>query len=457
MKIKLHWQILIALVIGVFAGLLSMKGLIYPATAKLAAVGADQHWLGFSFQSMYKTFGDLFLNALKMIVVPLIAASIITSIATMGSGSSLGKLGLKTILFYLATSMLAILVGLVMVNMVKPGYIGGEPAHKQITLKTTKSGDLKKSIQGIVNPEEGKTNSIARVIPQNVIKTASSNSQMLSLIIFCILFGIFMGRLKKNLLDAQMGFWEGLYEVMIAITHFIMKFAPIGVFGLVAGVIAGLEAGDLVNLFSVVVAFFFTVLGALAIHALVVIPLILKFVARVSPIAHFRAMRDAWLTAFSTASSAATLPVTMECVEEKAKVSKQTASFVLPLGATINMDGTALYECVAVIFCAQIFGIDLSFGMQFMIVSLALLTSIGVAGIPSASLVAIVIIIQRVDPTGTMFAALAIIYIVDRPLDMLRTSVNVLSDSTAAVTVAKLEGEKQVLVEDGNGKQAELA
>ena len=444
MKIKLHWQILIALGLAVFAGLMSMKGLFYPGeTVQVTGYGLDQKWFGFSFQPMYKTFGDLFLNALKMVVVPLIAASIITSIAGMGSGRSLGRLGLKTISFYLFTSLMAILAGLMMVNLVKPGFVDGKPAHEVIKIQTSQSEKLKQQIEGRDSSEM--RDALTRIIPQNVIKTASDNSKMLSLIVFCILFAVFMGRLKKDLLAAQMGFWQGLYEIMIAITNFIMRFAPVGVFGLVAAVVAGLKPDDLSRMFFVVNSFFFTVLGALAIHAFVVIPLILKFVAKVSPMAHFRAMRDALLTAFSTASSSATLPVTLECVEDKAGVSKRTASFVLPLGATVNMDGTALYECVAVIFCAQIFGIDLSFGAQFLIVALALLTSIGVAGIPSASLFAIVIITQRIDPTGAMLAALAIIYIVDRPLDMLRTSVNVLSDSTAAVTVARLEGEQDVL------------
>lgn len=449
MKIKLHWQILIALGLAVFAGLMSMKGLLFPKTTEVAALGLDQNWFGFSFQPMYKTFGDLFINALKMIVVPLIAASIITSIAGMGN-SSLGKLGLKTLLFYVFSSIMAILVGLMMVNLVKPGYIDGQAASKVVKIQTSESEAIMQSIESKKSgkEKEERTGFLAKVIPENIIKTASNNNSMLSLIVFCILFAVFMGRLKKNLLDAQMGFWESLYEIMLMLTNFIMKFAPIGVFGLVAGVVAGLKPEDLISMAGLVTAFFLTVLGALAIHAFVVIPLILKFVARVSPIAHFRAMRDALLTAFSTASSSATLPLTLECVEDNAKVSKQTASFVLPLGATVNMDGTALYECVAVVFCVQVFGHDLSFATQFMIVSLALLTSIGVAGIPSASLVAIIIIAQQVDPSGQMLAAMAIIYIVDRPLDMLRTSVNVLSDSTAAVTVAKLEGEEGVLRDD---------
>ncbi len=451
MKTKLHWQILIALLVAVFAGLFSMQGLLYPEVSQTAALGMDQKWLGFSFKPMYSTFGSLFISALKMIVVPLIAASIITSIASMGSGSSLGRLGVKTLTFYLFTSFMAILVGLMMVNLVKPGYIGDQPASKIIKITTSESAQIQKKIES-KKVGEGPGNFLNSIIPQNIIKAASNNGKMLSLIVFCILFAVFMRRLKKKLFDAQMGFWESLYEIMLALTNFIMKFAPIGVFGLVAGVIAELNPKDLIAMAGVVSAFFFTVLAALMFHALVVVPLILKFVARVSPVAHFRAMRDALLTAFSTASSAATLPMTLKCVEDNAKVSKQTASFVLPLGATVNMDGTALYECVAVIFCMQIFGYDISLATQFMIVALALLTSIGVAGIPSASLVAIIVIAQQVDPSGKILAAMAIIYIVDRPLDMLRTAVNVLSDSTAAVTVAKLEGETGVLLADDSTK-----
>ncbi len=455
MKIKLHWQVLIALGLAVVAGALSMKGLFFEAeTTDFAhyiqrwlegatGLGVDQKLLGFSMVPVYQFVGELFLNALKMVVVPLIAASVITSIAGMGTTTGLGRLGLKTIAFYFISSFFAILVGLAAVNLLQPGYIDGQPANKVLKIQAEMSPELKGKI---TNRKPGEIrDTLVNIVPQNVIATASDNRKMLSLIVFSILFAVFMTRISDRYRQAQLDFWQGLFEIMMQITHFIMKFAPLGVFGLVAGVVAGLEAEKFADMFSIIWAFFLTALAALAFHAFVTIPLILKFVARVSPLRHFVAMRNALLTAFSTSSSSATLPVTIECIEENAGVSKRTASFVLPLGATVNMDGTALYECVAVMFIAQVFGIPMTFGDQFIIVAFALMTSIGVAGVPSASLFAIMIIAQYIDPTGTLFAGIAIIYFVDRPLDMLRTSVNVLSDSTAAVTIAKLEGENQVL------------
>jgi len=226
------------------------------------------------------------------------------------------------------------------------------------------------------------------------------------------------------------------------ITDVVMKFAPIGVFALVAKVIAGMDGNEILSLASTLGWFALSVILALATHVLVVLPLMLKFVAKVSPKRHFQAMAPALLTAFSTASSSATLPLTMECVEKNAGVSNKTASFVLPLGATVNMDGTALYECVAAMFIAQAYGLELSFTVQFTVVLVALLTSIGVAGIPAASLVAITIILGVI---GLPVEALGLILAVDRILDMFRTSVNVFSDSCGAVIIAKLEGEENIL------------
>ncbi|MDH5396153.1 MAG: dicarboxylate/amino acid:cation symporter, partial [Gammaproteobacteria bacterium] len=227
-------------------------------------------------------------------------------------------------------------------------------------------------------------------------------------------------------------------------TDVIMKFAPIGVFALVAKVIAGMDDGEIFNLASALGWFFLTVILALMVHTFIILPLLLKFVARVSPVRHFQAMSPALVTAFSTASSSATLPLTMECVEKNAGVSNKTSSFVLPLGATVNMDGTALYECVAAMFIAQAYGIELSFTVQFTIVLIALLTSIGVAGIPAASLVAITIILSVI---GLPVEALGLILAVDRILDMFRTAVNIFSDSCGAVIIGRLEGEEGILQE----------
>ncbi len=452
LKLKLHWQILIALALAVVAGIMSMEGVFFDhVDPKKIGPALDVKLLGFSFLEAYKFVGDIFLNALKMIVVPLIAASIITSIASMKETKGLGRLGLKTILFYLVTSSIAIIIGLAMVNLVKPGLIDGKPADQVLGISKSEAAKLPDAVKQKMLKADGTKRDVSEIrdaivnmVPQNIVQAASNNGKLLAVIVFCILFAVFMSRIKEQYRDAQLNFWQGLFEIMMAMTHFIMKFAPIGVFGLVAAVVAGVEPGKIAGMFSIILAFFLTTLGALAIHAFIVIPLILKFVARVSPVLHFKAMRDALLTAFSTSSSAATLPITIECVEKNAGVSKRTASFVLPLGATVNMDGTALYECVAVMFLAQVIGFDISFGQQVMVVILALLTSIGVAGVPSASLFAIIIIAESINPA--ILGIIAIIYFVDRPLDMLRTSVNVLSDSAAAVTIARSEGEDQILI-----------
>ena len=258
---------------------------------------------------------------------------------------------------------------------------------------------------------------------------------MLGLIFFAILFGYFMTKLSPEYSEPLFKFWNGVFHVMMRMTEWIMKFAPIGVFGLVANVIAnaGYKATGPLAVFTL------AVLAGLAVHALITLPLLLRFVGGVRPYKTMRGVAKAMLTAFSTASSSATLPVTIECVEENIGVSNKTSSFVLPLGATVNMDGTALYECAAAMFIAQAYGLELTFGVQFSIVAIALMTSIGVAGVPAASLVAIAIILTAI---GLPFEAIGVLMVFDRILDMARTSVNVWGDCSCATVVARLEGEE---------------
>jgi Na+/H+-dicarboxylate symporter len=278
-----------------------------------------------------------------------------------------------------------------------------------------------------------------RLIPRNVFQSAATGD-MLGLIFFSLIFGFFITRLVAERRDQLLGVFQGINDVMLMITDLVMKFAPVGVFALVAKVVAttGLDA------FRQVLLFFVTVVLALGVHLLVVMPLLLRFLGRVSPVRHFRAMAPALLTAFSTASSAATLPLTMDCVRKRARVSGRVSGFTLPLGATVNMDGTALYECVAVLFIAQCYGVELGFAAQFTVVLLALLTSIGVAGIPAASLVAIVIIMNAV---GLPPEGIGLILAVDRILDMCRTAVNIFSDSCGAVIIGRSEGETGILTD----------
>lgn len=423
-KLKLHWQILIALCLAVVAGII---------TGKEASI------FGISYFSIYDFIGTMFLNALKMIIVPLIVSSIIVGVAGVGGSKGLGRLGGRTMLYYMGTSLIAILIGLTMVNAIEPGIVNGEPAKSITSVPESEIAEIQARVAG------KDASSIADVFlgmfPANIV-SAAANGQMLGLIVFSLLFGFFVTRIEKQYSTSQFNFWQGLYLVMLKITNLVIKFAPIGVFGLVGKVVAGMDAENLDDLLNALFWFTFSVIGALALHALVVMPLLLRFVAGVNPLRHYQAMAPALLTAFTTASSSATLPLTIKCVEENAGVSNKTASFVLPLGATINMDGTALYECVAAMFIAQAFGLELSFVTQFTIVLVALLTSIGVAGIPSASLVAITIILTTI---GLPIEAVGLILAVDRILDMFRTAVNVFSDSCGAVIIGRLEGEEGIL------------
>ena len=427
MKLKLHWQILIALVLAVIAGSLT---------------GTTGSLFGIVFYDVFQFVGSLFLNALKMLIVPLIVSSIVVGIAGIGSSSALGRLGGKTLLYYMATSLFAILIGLLLVNLMAPGVVDGQPAKDIIGL----TGD----IDAIQSKVEGKgagdvVDVFLRMVPTNIV-SAAANGQMLGLIFFSLLFGFFLTKIQEAYAESLYNFWQGTYEVMMLITDWVMKFAPVGVFGLVAKVVASTGLAAFVPLLW----FFLTVIFALLAHFLITMPLLLRILGRVNPWRHYRAMAPALLTAFSTSSSSATLPLTIECVEKNAGVSNRTSSFVLPLGATINMDGTALYECVAAMFIAQAYGIELGLATQFTIVLVALLTSIGVAGIPSASLVAISIILAAI---GLPAEAIGLILVVDRILDMCRTTVNVFSDSCGAVIIARSEGEEDILIEPSANRE----
>lgn len=421
-KIKLHWQILIAIVLAFICGQLS---------------GTELSIFGVTFYAMYDFIGTMFLNALRMIIVPLIMSSIICGVANMGGRSDLGKLGGLTLGYYAMTSTLAILVGLLFVNVISPGIADGMAVGGSLNLSLDE-GTLATAVASVEGRGGGDIAAIfLRMIPTNIV-AAAADGQMLGLIFFALVFGYFMTQIPNRQGEVLLNFWQGISETMMRITMWIMRFAPYGVFGLVASTVAATGFAA----FQPMLVFFITVLLALATHIFVVLPLLLKYVGGVSPIAHFKVMAPVLLTGFSTASSSATLPLSMERVEKNAGVSEKTTSFVLPLGATVNMDGTALYECVAAIFLAQAYGIELSFVTQFTVVLIALLTSIGVAGIPAASLVAITVILTAI---GLPVEAIGLLLVTDRILDMCRTSVNIFSDSCGAVIIAKRQGELGIL------------
>ncbi len=416
-KRKSPWKVLIAIVLGIICG--SMTG----TTSSIFDI---------TFYSLYDLIGKLFINALMLIVVPLVSSSIITGIARIGNDSSFGRLGLKIFSFYIGTSLLAILIGLMCVNLLNPGSGFTEGATNFVTHQT--SAELQADIVSQKNLSI--TNVILQIIPSNIVD--AFHGQMLGLIFFSLMFGYALSKIEHHPLSVLVGFWQGIFQTMLVMTDMIMHFLPIGVFCLVAKSFAnsGLESLQSLALF------FVTVLLGLAIFSFIALPLLLKVMGRVNPRNHFRAMSPALITAFSTSSSSATLPVTIECVEKRAGVSNRICSLVVPLGTSINMSGSALYECVAAMFLAQVYGIELSFTMQFSIVLLSLVTSIGIAGIPSASIVAIVVILKAI---GLPVEGVGLLFAVDRLLDMCRTSVNVFSDSCCAVLVAKSEGEKDVL------------
>ena len=366
--------------------------------------------------------GDIFMRALKMLIIPLILSSLISGITNIGSGANLGRLGGKTLLFYISTSFFAILTGQILVNIIKPG-VGAQINFIQ-------------EVEGLVEKQRSFREILVEIIPDNIL-TAMVENDMLSIIFFAILFGFFITKVGKKHSDFLKEFFTSIFEVMMKITLFVIKFTPLGVFGLVAKTVA--DQDDFGGLVSSMGLYMLTVIIALSIHAFVTLPLIVKFIGKAKPFQHLKNMTTPLLTAFSTSSSAATLPLTINAVEEKSGVSNKISSFTLPLGATVNMDGTALYECIAAIFIAQAYGVDLTFVQQLIIVLTALLASIGAAAIPMAGLVMMTVILTAI---GLPLEGVGLIIAVDRILDMFRTATNVWSDSCGAVVIAKTEGEE---------------
>jgi len=422
---KLHWQILFSLALAVLFGLL-----ILPNGSEGFSTGVEQ---------ICHFTGKLFMNALKMMIVPLIVASIISGVMHLGAEKGVGRMGFKTLLYYTCSGAAAVAIGLVVVNLIGPGHVAPETATAMLG-----QGSETALSQGLMGKVEGRSSSDLfeiglRMFPSNIVAAATSNGQLLGVITFSILFGLFIGQLNSEQQATQKKFWESMQSVMLKMTDFIIRFAPIGVFALVTPVLLHAPFAQLIG---AIFWFFITVLIALLLHFTLSMGLALKFIGKINPLTHYQAMAPVLLTAFSTASSSGTLPLTIDTVEERAKISKKTCSFTLPLGATVNMDGTALYECVVVLFIAQLYAstgqLALDLSQQLLVVILALTTSIGVAGIPAASLVAIAVILPAV---GLPVEAIGVVWVTDRILDMCRTSVNVFSDTVGAVVIASSEGE----------------
>ena len=364
-----------------------------------------------------RPLADIFLRLLRMAILPLVITSIISSIIQVGSAYGLGRMGLRTLGYYLSTSIIAIFTGQVLVNLFKPG--AGAEIH------------LEESPDTIAAAEMGLGEIFLNIIPENPIASAASGD-VLPVIFFSILFGLFVTQLNTGQRDLLGGFFEAAFEAMMKMVSFIIWTAPLGVFGIITGIVAtsGFSA------FRSLGFYFIIVLAGLAIHMFFTLPLLLWTLGRVSPLKHYRGMLPALLTAFSTCSTIVTLPLTIKAVTSVSGASRKSAGFVLPIGATVNMDGTALYECVAAIFIAQVYGFDLSLGGQVTVAATAVLASIGAASIPMSGMVMMSIVLGAV---GLPLEGVGIILAVDRILDMFRTTVNVFSDSCGAVIISRFE------------------
>ena len=403
---QLHWQIFISMIIGLIIG---------------SIIDSNS-----AFYSISTTLGVIFIKLLKMITIPLIFTSILTGITSISDFNQLGRIGFKTISYYMLTSLFAIIIGLGLTNILKPG---NSYAHSEATKVYDYSN---------LNTPDSTLDIFVRMIPTNPI-AAATEGDMLSIIFFTILLGIAITKLPKAHKEPLTSFFESLFQAIMNLTQMIIKLSPIGVFGLIVKTVSTSN----LDLFYSIGKYMITIAIGLSIHVFIVLPMLFFILTRINPLKHFKAMSSAMATAFSTSSSSSTLPVTIKCVNENVKASKEVSGFVLPMGATINMDGTALYECAGVIFISQILGIELTITQQLIVVITALLASIGAAGIPSAGLVMIFIVTQAVgfrneDVALIIGAMLA----VDRPLDMFRTMVNVTSDSIGTAIIAHSEGEK---------------
>ena len=423
-RIPLHTKIILGLVLGLIFGLVVIKTSL-PNSFTLDYI---------------KPFGTIFINALKMIAVPLVFASLIVGVSNLGDISKLSRIGGKTIVTYLITTVLAISVGLILVNIFQPGK--SLPLETRENLMKMYEGDAGSRVMTAAElQKQSPLQPLVDIVPQNVFQAATDNGGMLQVVFFAIMVGIALLQIPKQKGAPVIAFFDGLNDVIIQIVNYIMMIAPIGVFALMASLIveiAGENPDSAIELLLALLKYSLVVLGGLFFMILLVYPLILKGFTKVRYLDFFKAIRPAQLLAFSTSSSSATLPVTMKQVEEEIGVSEEVSSFVLPLGATVNMDGTSLYQGVAAVFIAQALGMELSLTQQLTIVLTATLASIGSAGVPGAGLIMLIIVLESI---GVPAAGIALIIAPDRILDMFRTVVNITGDATVCTIVASTEGE----------------
>ena len=426
MKLELHWKIIIGLTLGLIFGVIS----------------ASQGWGDFT-NNWIAPFGKIFINLLKLIAVPLVLSSLITGVASLSDLKKLSRIGGKTITIYIVTTAIAVTIGLVAVNIIQPGETVPEDmkAKLQNTYQSAASGKMEAAEQvkdrTILQP-------VVDMVPSNFFSSASNNRNMLQVVFVAIIVGIALIQIPKEKARPVLEFMEGVNDLVIKLVDNIMLMAPIGVFALIADTITSVAGNNINNVLELLGALGFYMLAViigLFLHMVVTYSTILKIFSKMSLKKFYQGIAPAQLLAFSTSSSGATLPVTMERCEDELGVSEEVSSFVLPLGATINMDGTALYQAVAAVFIAQTLGMDLTLGAQLTIVLTAVLASIGTAAVPGAGIIMLVIILEAI---GIPSAGIALILGVDRILDMMRTVTNVTGDASVAVAVASTEGQIRI-------------
>ncbi|MEL6539753.1 MAG: dicarboxylate/amino acid:cation symporter [Bacteroidota bacterium] len=434
-KIPVHIQIMVGLALGLFYAILSIR-LGLPASFTV-------HYI--------KPFGTIFLNSLKLVAIPLIFASLVVGVSSIGDVTKLSRIGSKTFLIYTATTVLAVVIGLCIANLLQPGTVISPQTRDRLTsLYAGQAEQQRVTLEQI--QEVAPLQVLVNLVPENLVATMSSNLNLLQVVLIAIFFGVALLRIPPRKSKPVILFFEGLNEAITEVIRFIMRLAPLGVFALVSSLlieVAGDNADDIFDVLYALLWYVVTVSFGLMLMTFVVYPILIKLLTKISYVDFFKGIRPAQIVAFTTSSSSAALPVTMERVEKHLGVSEEVSSFVLPLGATVNMDGTALYQGIAVVFIAQALGLDLSIAAQLTIVANVAASSIGVAGVPGAAIVTTAMILQTI---GIPASGLALILAPDRILDMCRTATNVTGDAAVAVIVASSEGE---LAEEDNDKLLE--
>jgi len=418
---QLHWKIIIGLLLGTAYGIAS----------------AFNGWSEFT-SNFISPFGTIFLNLLKLIAVPLVISSLITGIASLSDTRKLSRIGLRTILLYVTTTAVAVSIGLILVNVLEPGSAIPDSYQETLSNEYIEKAASKKNLADSIQENRGPLQPLVDMVPSNIFSAASNNSNMLQVVFISIIFGISLIGIDRKFSKPVLEFLEGVNQLVIKLVEIIMYFAPYGVFALIAKTISSVS-GDISQIGSILSALLFymgVVIVGLFIHMGITYISILKFFTNISLKHFFKSIGPVQLVAFSTSSSGATLPVTMKRCEKDLGVSEEISSFVLPLGATINMDGTALYQGVAAVFIAQAVGMDLTLADQFTIVATAVLASIGTAAVPGAGIIMLVIILEAINVPSE---GIALILGVDRILDMIRTTTNVTGDATIACAMDSLE------------------